>query len=248
MNLEVYRNLLNQPELLKSEQISELKSIIKAYPFFQSARALYLKGLKDQESFRYNNELKVTATHTADRTVLFDFITSKNFEKQVDIHQQISEKISQEEVVDAEEISTNSIEATIEVEEKLDLGKPLEFSKKETHSFQEWLQLSIKKPIVRTEEKPTEEKVDKSFLIDRFIKNNPKITPVEKNEKVSVEVPKNKQDKSLMTQTLAKVYLEQKKFSQAIKAYEILSLKYPEKSGFFADQIKRIKILQKNKS
>ena len=46
-----------------------------------------------------------------------------------------------------------------------------------------------------------------------------------------------------MTETLAKVYLEQKKFSKAIKAYEILSLKYPEKSGFFADQIKAIQVI-----
>jgi len=51
-----------------------------------------------------------------------------------------------------------------------------------------------------------------------------------------------------MTETLAKVYLEQQKFENAIKAYRILSLKYPEKSGFFANQIKAIKIFQKNKS
>ena len=50
-----------------------------------------------------------------------------------------------------------------------------------------------------------------------------------------------------MTETLAKVYLEQKKYDSAIKAYHILSLKYPEKSGFFADRIKAIKILQRNK-
>jgi hypothetical protein len=48
-----------------------------------------------------------------------------------------------------------------------------------------------------------------------------------------------------MTETLAKVYLEQKKYENAIKAYHILSLKYPKKSGFFADRIKAIKILQK---
>jgi hypothetical protein len=48
-----------------------------------------------------------------------------------------------------------------------------------------------------------------------------------------------------MTETLAKVYLQQKKYDNAIKAYEILSLKYPEKSGFFADRIKAIKILQR---
>ncbi|MBL4605994.1 MAG: hypothetical protein JKY02_10135 [Flavobacteriaceae bacterium] len=241
MNLEVYTNLLNQPEALKNEQVSELKSIIKKYPFFQSARALHLKGLKDQESFRYNNELKVTAAYTTDRSVLFDFITSKTFEKQFDIHQQITEKISREEVIDPEEIVSV-------VEEKLDLGKPLNFSKKETHSFQEWLQLSTKEPITRKQQKSSEKKVGRNLLIDRFIKNNPKITPIEKEEKIEVSISKNKADKSLMTQTLAKVYLEQKKFSKAIKAYEILSLKYPEKSGFFAVQIRTIKILQKNKS
>ena len=50
-----------------------------------------------------------------------------------------------------------------------------------------------------------------------------------------------------MTETLAKVYLAQKKYENAIQAYKILSLKYPEKSSLFADQIQRIKILQNNK-
>ena len=77
MNIGVYTNLLNNPEVLKESQTSELKSIIREYPFFQSARALYLKGLKNQESFRYNNELKVTAAYTNDRSVLFDFITDR---------------------------------------------------------------------------------------------------------------------------------------------------------------------------
>ena len=52
----------------------------------------------------------------------------------------------------------------------------------------------------------------------------------------------------LMTETLPLIYLEQKNYEKAIQSYKILSLKYPEKSGFFADQIKAIKILQKNKS
>ena len=86
--------------------------------------------------------------------------------------------------------------------------------------------------------------VDNSAIIDNFIKSNPKISKVSKDsEKYSI-VTENKQDSYLMTETLAKVYLEQKKYENAIKAYEILSLKYPEKSGFFADQIKRIRILQ----
>ena len=237
MNLNTYTELLSYPERLKNEQVSELKSIIKEYPFFQSARALYLKGLKDQDSFRYNNELKVTAAYTTDRAVLFNFITSSQFEAKENIHQQISEMILEDIPVVAEDI-------VVEAKEELEVGKPIQFSPRETHSFNEWLQLSTRKPIVREEKKP----LDKFQIIDRFIENNPKITPVEKEEKIVVQLPKDKVDKSLMTETLAKVYLEQKKYSKAIKAYEILSLKYPEKSGFFADQIKKIKVLKRNKS
>ncbi len=242
MNAQTYNDILNAPKLLKSEHVSELKSIIKEYPYFQSARALYLKGLKNQESFRYNNELKITAAYTTDRSILFDFITSSTFEKKEDIHDQISQKIVEEEVEILEPKPTQE-------EKELEIGQPISFSVQEKHSFNEWLQLSAAKPIIRKESKSEEKpKLDKFSLIDKFIENNPKITPIEKGEKVSVELPKNKVDKSLMTQTLAKVYLEQKKYSKAVKAYEILSLKYPEKSGFFADQIKKIRILQKNKS
>ena len=44
----------------------------------------------------------------------------------------------------------------------------------------------------------------------------------------------------LMTETLAKLYLEQNHFDQAIKAYKILCLKYPKKSSLFASEIKKI--------
>ena len=239
MNTEVFTNIISHPEILKDFQVAELKNITKKYPYFQSARALYLKGLKNNDSYRYNNELKITAAYTTDRSVLFDFITSIHFEKKSDIHKQIIEKISKHKTTDYQEIKP--------VEEKIiDIGSPIKFDKNETHSFNEWLQLSSHKPINRGKvEKVKIKKDSKDFLINRFIENNPKIGSLKKDETIDVVIPKNKADKSLMTETLAKVYLEQKKFSKAIKAYEILSLKYPEKSGFFADQIKGIKKLTK---
>jgi hypothetical protein len=52
-----------------------------------------------------------------------------------------------------------------------------------------------------------------------------------------------------MTETLARIYVEQKNYDRAIQSYTILSLKYPEKSSLFADQIKALKKLQeKNKN
>ena len=65
-----------------------------------------------------------------------------------------------------------------------------------------------------------------------------------------VEVPEEKgedQGSGLVTETLAKVYIRQKHYKKAIQAYEILMLKYPEKSSFFASQISEIKKLANSK-
>ncbi|WP_338039070.1 hypothetical protein [Maribacter litopenaei] len=151
----------------------------------------------------------------------------------------------------------------------LDIGKPLNFNKEEKYSFAEWLQLASKKKIdredndegetvekAREKESTNEEPSKKAVLkkqkfdrIDKFIAENPKIVPKENikssfDPKDSIKIDKNE----LMTETLARVYPEQKKYKKAIQAYKILSLKYPEKSSFFADRIKSVqKIQQENK-
>jgi hypothetical protein len=229
-----FTNLTKNKTEIQHVETAELKAIVEEFPYFQTARALYLKGLKNQDSFKYNNELKVTAAYTTDRTVLFNYIISFNEDLK---NKEISEK------------STKLIASVAidKVEENLEIGKPLPFSSTENHSFNQWLQLSPNTPITRNEQKSIKKSVTKEDLIDKFIQNNPKIRPLEKGKTFSVPVSKNKHDAALMTETLAKVYLEQKKYENAMQAYRILSLKYPEKSGFFADQIKRIQILQKNK-
>jgi len=49
------------------------------------------------------------------------------------------------------------------------------------------------------------------------------------------------QDDELVTETLAKIYEIQKKFDKAVKAYQILSLKFPDKRAYFADKIEKLK-------
>jgi len=244
-------------------ETAELKSIVDKFPYFQTARALYLKGLKNQDSFKYNNELKTTASYTTDRTVLFNYITANSFNnEEKNIHQLVSDKITEEKQVEKTPIITEipveettektenikEVENVEEVKKELKVGEPISFSPSENHSFSEWLQLSTKKQIVREPEKQVDKPSKKEILIDKFIESNPKIKPLAKDKTIVAPVEKNIQDSLLMTETLAKVYLEQKKYDSAIQANRILSLKYPEKSGYFADQIKRIQILQKNKS
>ena len=78
----------------------------------------------------------------------------------------------------------------------------------------------------------------KNFGIDESFISNLKYKQKNKSDKITKE--------DFMTETLAKVYLKQNKLNEALKAYKILSLKYPEKISLFADQIKFIKNKLKN--
>ena len=303
---------LNHPENVSEIDIVSLEEIIDTFPYFQSARALYLKSLHTQRSYLYNNELKKTAAYTTDRDVLFDFIISEDFityrpinledfqvydemfieiqkpeptleenieksilstiayikdsDKEDEIITKIETKISAKVEKSMEE--TQTIEKIEAIEEKLEIGKPLAFQENEKHSFSEWLKLTKTQPIERDEEKTEEaqikkvepenqiqetivdsSKLKKLELIDRFIEANPKITPSKNPTQTIVNIDKNEEDSSLlMTETLAKIYLEQKKYQKAIQAYQILILKYPEKSVLFAQRIEDIRALQQYNS
>ncbi len=232
MNTQDFTYLLHHPKSISKEQTEQLENIITSFPYFQSAKALYLKGLKNQDSFKYNQALKTTAAYTTDRSILFNFITSSffidddNSQKQIEIINSLSKK-------EDKSLSKPSPEV-------LEIGKPLDFDKNESHSFNEWLQIGTLKPIDR---KKTDKKV-KFDIIDKFIASKPKIKPVKEATQFNNIEEETTDYKSLMTETLAQVYLEQKKYENAKKAYRILSLKYPEKSSFFANRIKAIENLE----
>ncbi len=81
-------------------------------------------------------------------------------------------------------------------------------------------------------------------IIKKFIREEPQIKPLPA-DKIDTE---NKAKASsadggeLVSETLAKIYVEQMLYAKALETYKKLSLKYPEKSTYFASQIKYLEL------
>ena len=94
-------------------------------------------------------------------------------------------------------------------------------------------------PIREQTTSPTAEKRKGDDIIERFIQQEPQLSPPSA-DKMS---PENKARKSaedsleVVSETLAKIYTEQLLIDKAIATYQKLSLKFPEKSTYFANQI-----------
>ena len=116
-----------------------------------------------------------------------------------------------------------------------------EEKKAELHSFIDWISIVQTKKIVRSKKQNSDE------IINIFLEKKPKIKNnkqrffnASENAKKSIV-----ENNDIITETLAKVYAKQEHFEKAILAYQKLSLKYPQKSSYFADQIKVIKKIKK---
>ena len=385
MKREQFINYLLNPDELKGESAVALNSLIKEFPYFQSAQLLYLKTLHNENSIHYQSQLKIAAAYSANRKSLYFLINGepKKRDSKVEspsimapvlnenevlqtlevqaspkelaaepqqIQASVDTKVSveeiqqpamsapilvtvapvEEEIVEIQreesgqridEISNTVSPALIEgeaIQEKEipvttashkdkhldslnagiiaeainsgisseieDLAPIVQEPKKEEkepevvvapapeiekpeikthefHSFVEWLKISQGKDLgqksataqtEKIENKPEEapKLEEKRALIEKFITTEPRIVP----KKQEFYNPVNKARQSVMendfivSETLAKVYLKQGNFQRALKSYEILSLKFPEKSTYFAAQILKIKEIQQEKN
>lgn len=96
----------------------------------------------------------------------------------------------------------------------------------------------------------------KEALIDSFLKNVPesglRIRPdnsklKQESEPVDYSEKGTQVNDDLLTETLARIFIKQERYEQAIAVYEKLCLKYPKKNSYFAEQIKKINQQRKKK-
>ncbi len=262
MTPDSFSYCLKNPKNIGASDTKLLREVVDQFPYFQTARALYLKGLKNTGSFRYTQALKATAIQTTDRRQLFDLIYQNQSQTKAEPNSKNLNLIKEIEIIGMEDIS---VEKSIAVDHALRLkikegtsmfhfqlegqsiDKPSdesELPQNEKRSFSSWLKTTDFKPIDRSNNLGNTQ--TKNFeIISNFIALNPKLKPIDSDISTSENIGDGAaMQTTWMTETLAKIYTEQKNYEKAIRSYRILSLKYPEKSAYFARQIKSLTALK----
>lgn len=244
--------IINEQKI--SEELVNNNNIIEIEPIEDHSKIQLLltnEDAKDNKKIFLNSDVTYTNIEKLGISHLFTSSLEKENEENIENREESTE-IEHSEI--EEEVKEDLIGNEIN---EIQLSEPSIENKQEEITlesdkltFNQWISLSKQKKALKSEKViPQQEK--QNSIISNFIENNPKIKPVAKDTKYSKDVEFKKEEiqdiANLMTITLAQLYVEQGKYDTALTAFKILSLKYPEKSSYFASEIRRIKKIKNSK-
>ena len=225
---------LKHPEEMGAEAVAKLPELIAQYPYCATYRLLYVVALANVHSTKLDQEVRQQSVALPERVRLFQLVNKGEYEW-VSLMQELEEaRRNKPEITDFELIDKylstihdqSGNETTYNVEDLV--SKP---------TYQ-----------IDADEADSDSAIEvdpmQDELIDNFLKAEaegtlfvPKADPKEMVEDDPNLIEKIT-DRAFLTESLAKVYVKQHKYEQALAIFSELNLKYPKKNCYFADQIR----------
>ena len=257
MQAQDFHTLLKNATALNEEQLRDLQHIIEKYPYFQSAYLPLLRHYYSNNHIDFEDTLKLTVVYSSDRNKVRNYlrqqentalpaitkpvisITESNYitasasDPLLDQlnHQILSEAVNFSLQQEVEEISKMPVQESL-IEKEIAPNDTKQ-------NFYDWLSKPKEEP---------KQKLKYEHLIDKFLTNQPRIVPKKEFfSPINMARKSVEEDTTIVSETLANLYVQQGHYSKALKAFEQLSLKFPKKSTYFAARIHQIEELKKNR-
>lgn len=238
---------IQEPSRLADASLEEISDVVDKYPYFHAANILLLKKLSIDKSPDFLSKLQQLSSVLPDRKKLFVLIE--------DLVSELS--ISEGDETTADDNNSFTLidaflqNSGIQEESESSLVNTLIGSSVASSDYFNWSSSSsseTEKPEESDSVQPEQNvQLKHQNLIDSFIEGGerrliaPKSLKNNKSEEKTdnTELPLSKQpENSYFTETLARIYVKQKRYDKALQIIKNLSLKYPEKNVYFADQIR----------
>lgn len=266
MTQDQFYTWLNDPTTMDADSIPQLREVIKRYPYFTAAQVMLAKNLRSENHIDQLNQLQLAAVMAPDRKVFHDYLNNKIQVRPVPVEelkvvetdvQADTESVEKEEVVEPR-FPDELIPAPVIYQLETAVPLPIETPKPPNHeeeeeavepdelSFSEWLSFTDSgnvepekngpaKPVV-----PAGQNLSGIEIIDHFLSQAEELPKkrVEFFDPRKAAAKADQDDFTVVSETLADIYFQQEKYELAKQAYQALSLKYPEKSVYFAARLK----------
>ncbi len=236
--------LINHPERLDRDTLYELRSMLALYPYFQTARLLMLQNLYLLHDPSFDEELRRAAIYITDRTVIFQLVEAAHYKIKVQQNTEQSKETATGKDNRTISLIDNFLESIPKEEEEEKKEKKKRRPTPADAAVDYVAYLLESEDGDGSESDPEPLKLKGQNLIDSFINNDGGKIVLKETPQFVPEIDNNDNDsgkdndEGYFTETLARIYIKQGRYSKALEIIQRLSLNYPKKNAYFADQIR----------
>lgn len=261
MERQRFLKYLKQPETLDLAACEELRAMLQKYPYLGVVKAMIAIATNNESDNDAYAEIQEAAVNVPDRELFRKILLrakqkcivsqeTQHYDNVVIEEQELDEhtnlkgrgSVISEKMFIIPEIDLSSTHEELSAEMAY-----LEEKRKSLDELKEMIAARLREleaerqGVVDDENK--EKKLTKKEIIEKFIAENPSISRPKAEFFNPISVAQNSitDQEEIVSETLAGIYIKQGHKEKAISVYKKLSLKYPEKSVYFAGLIEALK-------
>ncbi len=235
---------IRRPDTIDDDAIAQLQALTQEHPYFHIARILLLQALYKKHDPAYDETLRRTAILVPNREAIFR-LTEEPHYTQAEEHKRY------EETTDDPESRTVSL-----IDNFLEAQTPVSPVSHPIDAAQDYIGYLLQQESRQGTQRQEALPMNGGGVVEDFLENEHGRIVLDDNledehnesQSDNSNVYENDENNEILTEIMAGIYIKQGKYENAVKIIRQLSLKYPKKNRYFADQIRFLeKLIINNK-
>ena len=235
---------IRRPDVIDNDAIAQLQAFTQEHPYFHVARILLLQALYKMHAPSYDETLRHTAILVPNREALFRLTEEPHYTH-------AEERKRYDDADDADGSRTVNL-----INNFLETQTPATPVSHPIDAAQDYIGYLLQRESQQGQKRQESLPLNGGGIVEDFLEQEPGRIVLDDSTENDPEEPQaneskkpqNDNNNEILTEIMAGIYIKQGKYENAVKIIRQLSLKYPKKNRYFADQIRFLeKLIINNK-